>query len=96
VNYFFYKCGKANCWLPLAIEGHGLYVGFSDSLSPTAKDKHPIAIREPEATFQALTRHDDDNIAWLSHPHNRTWLLLITFSQSDLIFWELSHCVGSA
>jgi hypothetical protein len=81
VNYFFYKCGEANCWLPLALEGHGLYVGFADS---------GIATREPEATFQALTGQDDDNIAWLMHPGNRPWFLLLTFSESELIFWEVS------
>ena len=94
VNYFFYKCGNSNCWLPLAIEGHGLYVGFSDSLSPTEKapkkeDRHPIAARKPEEQYQRLTGLDDDHIAWLSHQNNRQRFLLITFSQSDLIFWEV-------
>ena len=90
LNYFFYKCGEANCWLPLAREGHGLYVGFGDNLSPTPEHEYPIAVREPEAAFRILTREDDDNIAWLSHVDNRQWLLLITFSPNDLIFWEVS------
>jgi hypothetical protein len=61
LNYFFYKCGEANCWLPVALEGHGLYVGFSNSLPPAPTGNHEIATREPEATFQALTRQEDDN-----------------------------------
>jgi hypothetical protein len=90
VNYFFYKCGEANCWLPVALEGHGLYVGFSDNLAPASAGNPGIAAREPEATFSALTGDDDDNIAWLTHPSNRPWFLLMTFSESDLIFWEVS------
>jgi hypothetical protein len=83
MNYFFYKCGEANCWLPVALEGHGLYVGFDDS-NPS------IIIRGTEATFQARTGQDDDNIVWLTHPSNRPWFLLLTFSESQLIFWEVS------
>jgi hypothetical protein len=94
LNYFFYKCGTSNCWLPLALEGHGLYVGFSDSLCPAEhaskkEDRHRIAVREPEQQYQKLTGLDDDHIAWLSHQANRQRFLLITFSQSDLIFWEV-------
>jgi hypothetical protein len=94
LNYFFYKCGTANCWLPLALEGHGLYVGFSDSLCPSAQatkkeDRYPIGIRQPEKQYQKLTGLDDDYIAWLSHQANRQRFLIITFSQSDLIFWEV-------
>jgi hypothetical protein len=91
VNYFFYKCGKANCWLPVALAGHGLYVGFGDNLPPAPTGKHWIATREPEATFRALTKQDDNNIAWLTHPSNRPWFLLLTFSASELIFWEVSE-----
>lgn len=29
LNYFFYKCGQANCWLPVALEGYGMYVGLA-------------------------------------------------------------------
>jgi hypothetical protein len=90
VNYFFYKCGEANCWLPVALKGHGLYVGFGDSPSSAPTGNPWIATREPEATFRARTGEDDDNIAWLTHPSNRSWFLLLTFSESDLIFWEVS------
>lgn len=87
LNYFFYKCGEANCWLPLALEGLGLYVGFGD----TGKDA--IATRQPELTFEARTKNDDNNIAWLTHPSNRPWFLLMTFSESHLIFWEVTGIV---
>ncbi len=98
VNYFFYKCGEANCWLPLA-EDHGLYVGFGDTADN--KDANWIGNREPDPNFYTLTGYDDDNIAWLMHPRNRPWFLVITFSQADLIFWEVrgklkAHAPGSA
>ena len=100
VNYFFFKCGKSNCWLPLALEGYGLYVGFGDNVPRGPNADRWIGSREPEATFRALTAKDDDNIAWLTHPRNRPWFLVLTFSESDLIFWEISgqlqlHLPGS-
>src|SRR2546426_9367738 len=94
MNYFFYKCGNSDCWLPLALEGCGLYVGFSDSLSPTKEERHPIAAREPETRFQALTGRDDANIGWLSHRNNRRLFLLVTFSQSNLIFGRFRESCG--
>lgn len=90
VNYFFYKCGKANCWLPLANEGHGLYVGFSDKDAPTKSDPHPILSRKPSAQFEKLTGYDDDELVWLCHEENREWFVLVTFDKQEVVFWEVT------
>ncbi len=90
LNYFFYKCGEANCWLPLARQGYGLYVGFDgDQPFSTPTRNHWIGARTPEAGFQRRTGNDDDNIAWLTHTSNLPWFLLLTFSESELIFWKV-------
>jgi hypothetical protein len=98
LNYMFYKCGEGNCWLPLA-EQHGFYVGFSNLLQPNEAaqdryDRHPIGIRAPEENFRRLTGYDDDCIAWLTHENNRNRLLLITFDQRHLTFWQATGSVA--
>jgi hypothetical protein len=85
VNYFFYKCGEANCWLPVALEGHGLYFGFVDNVPPAPTGTHGIVTREPEATLQTLTEQDDDKIAWLTLPNNRPRFLLLTFAPVECV-----------
>jgi uncharacterized protein YoaH (UPF0181 family) len=98
LNYMLYKCGEGNYWLPLA-EQHGFYVGFSDLLQPIEAaeyrpDRHPIGTRIPEENFCRRTGQDDDCIAWLTHENNRGRLLLITFDQRNLTFWQATAQVG--
>jgi hypothetical protein len=86
INYFVYKVGTGNCWLPLA-DDHGLYVGFSDSEEPNAT-LPPIGVRATDPTFQGLTGKDDDNIAWLTDPANQSKALILVFDDVDLLVFR--------
>ena len=95
LNYFVYKAGVGNCWLPLAKRGHGLYVGFSDETEPTKQNPHPIRIRvQEDPQFQPLTGGDDDNVSWLTHRDNQKDSLLLVFDTQNLLMYEVTGPLG--